>query len=230
MVNIQYRSNLISVIHEVESLNLTEAHHPYLQQTPFWNLISSILTCKINHDHSRKSDVDVEMIIKAFDPLSKSFIMGGEKLPIRATEIQIMFGIEDGAEPIVTPKKLATPTTELVSRRFPGLRRIRKQNISEALRQAADESTEIGREDAARLLTLFCLATLFVPNKGHSLAWHYTMLVENVNQMRQYNWSEHILEFLENNLCSSTRDKGVGGCVMMLPVGFSYHYLYYIWY
>jgi hypothetical protein len=228
MTKTQHRSNIISLINEIESLHLTEAHNVSLQQSPFWNLISSILTSQLNKEYSRKSDIDVDEIIKRFDAKTGYFNLGGKSLQIREEDFQRIFGIEDGEDNIDHLKKLRRHNTEFISRRFNGMDRISKHNISDALRNAAQEDTDIGLEDVARLLTLFCLATLFVPSKNLSLPWFYVSLVEDLANMKKYNWSQHILQFLENSLSSTSRSKGeykaVSGCIMILPVTIPCHY------
>jgi hypothetical protein len=220
MAKTQHRSNLLSLINEVDSLNLTEAHNVHLQQSPFWNLISCILNSQLNKDYVKKSDIDVDNIIKRFDAHSKSFELGEINLRIREEDFQRIFGIEDGEQIINIPTKTKRPNTDFISRRLHGLDRLKKHNISEALRNAAQEETEIGRQDVARLLTLFCLATLFVPTKSLYLSWVYVALVEELENMKQYNWSAHISHILENSLCSPSRTKGAAGCIMILPVTF----------
>ncbi|KAF5742812.1 hypothetical protein HS088_TW09G00872 [Tripterygium wilfordii] len=215
----QYRSNLQSVIREIESLSFRKAHLTELKKTPFWYLIHSIINNKLDKHKCRKSDDAIIDLIFFFDAKSRTFYINKKKLNITSDDIRLIFGIRDGGNIIDFGKRTKKIPTEFVRRRFEKCDRLTKVIISDALKLAIQGRQQNDIEDVARLLTLHILVSLFVPNKAQSLGWTYIEYVEDITNVTTYDWSMHILECLYMSLCANANNPtDVTGCVMSLPV------------
>ncbi|XP_038712188.1 uncharacterized protein LOC120006279 [Tripterygium wilfordii] len=214
----QYRSNLQSVIREIESLSFRKAHLTELKKTPFWYLIHSIINNKLDKHKCRKSDDAIIDLIFFFDAKSRTFYINKKKLNITSDDIRLIFGIRDGGNIIDFGKRTKKIPTEFVRRRFEKCDRLTKVIISDALKLAIQGRQQNDIEDVARLLTLHILVSLFVPNKAQSLGWTYIEYVEDITNVTTYDWSMHILECLYMSLCANANNPtDVTGCVMSLP-------------
>lgn len=52
----------------------------------------------------KKNDKNIVYIITTFDVETSRFLIGGQGLKIRKSDITLIFGIEDGVDPIVFPQ------------------------------------------------------------------------------------------------------------------------------
>ena len=202
----------------MDEIIFNEEHKRTLKKTPFWLLFESIIDKHVDKKWCRKSDNMILEIILCFNPNTSRFCIGAEEVKIRRNDVSLIFGIQDGFEKIDSTLngKVLTP---FVERRFKNDRRLTAPIIKSRLIQASRGTTENDFEDVSRLLCLYLLVTVFFLTTGHTLSWGYIPYIEDLDEIRKYNWSQLILNALISSLSKKRETPDtVTGCVIVIPV------------
>ena len=84
-------------------------------------------------------------------------------------------------------------------------------------------------QDVAKILTLMLYLKFLVPTLGHILGWYYLSYVDNLDNMKKYNWTDFIMEALIGSIRKSNNNpKHVAGCVMILLVSSLSRYTFFL--
>ena len=99
------------------------------------------------------------------------------------------------------------------------------------LETAMKGKTKTDFDDVAWILSLILCLKLLVPTSSHVLGWNYLGYVDNLNEMKKYNWADFIMEGLMGSIRKANNNsKHVSGCVMILLVSILFHLsLLYYW-
>ncbi|CAL5403192.1 unnamed protein product [Camellia sinensis] len=67
------------------------------------------------------------------------------------------------------------------------------------------------------VITLNLCLKLLMPTTGHTLCWSFLNYVDNLNNIKKYNWVEAIKDTLMNSMANANNNpKHATGCVMLL--------------
>ncbi|KAK9288257.1 hypothetical protein L1049_016707 [Liquidambar formosana] len=193
------RSNLQAMTRLISELNLQERHVHELQRTPFWDFFRPFVQGKVKLKCVKKFDEDVVKILKTYTPTYKGFQISDELLSLRSSDFVLIFGIHTGAEDI-TLGVVKKPNQQLVDWICAGEKRLNPPAIERLLLQSLQKTGKEDSEDVARLLCLYAFVTVFFPTSGTQLSWSYVPYVENLDDMKKYNWPSAIKSYLEASI------------------------------
>ena len=157
-------------------------------------------------------------IIKTYSADNKSFRIGDKLLQIRTSDIALIFGIHAGHEHIHLGGQ-HKPNKQLLVRMCEGVKRLNPPTIEKLISNSMKKKKKENNEDVARLLCLYALVTVFFPTSGTQLSWSYVSYVNDLDEMKTYNWPAAIRSNLESSIEKShNKPQNVTGCVIALLV------------
>ncbi|KAI8018535.1 hypothetical protein LOK49_LG04G00715 [Camellia lanceoleosa] len=186
-----YRSNINGVIKTVQELKLTTAHERHLRRTPFWAMIHSIRKHNLAPNAYKKCDETVFRILETYNPEDEKFYIGGKGVPLRRSDIRLIFGIQCGVEQLDLAHG-SRPPSDFIQRRCTIVGRISCKKIKELLDEAIKGKSGNDEEDVAKLLSLYLCGKLFSLLNGESIGWAFVRVIDKLSTMRLYGQSRHV--------------------------------------
>ncbi|KAL7255224.1 hypothetical protein ACSBR1_009396 [Camellia fascicularis] len=185
---LMYRSNGAGVITTVLELQLCDEHIMQLQKTPFWLMIEAIRVHKLDPKGYKKCDAIVCRIIQMYSPKDEKFHIGGSGLPLRNSDIRLIFGVQCGKD---------------------------KLDLTQG--DAMRGTTSHDEEDVAKLLCLYICTKLFFATTAESIGWAFVRIIDKLETLRLYDWTAAIRNTLIDSLNEMHgRPEKVTGCVVAL--------------
>jgi len=225
-----YRSNVAGVIKLIRSFKLTQAHLKEIRKTPFFAVVEAILSTDIEQSSCRCYNTIIFDLVKVYQRQKNAFIIGEKTLRVRNSDVQLIFGVIGGSEPITS--KLFSKTSGMdiafYQRRYAplALKRLDQSALCKMLDSAIKGKSSTDREDVARVITLILLLKLFVPTAHNSLGWNFLRYVDDLDRIQTYDWVTLIRETLMDSIKKANNDpKKVSGCVMLLLVSKCPHFV-----
>ena len=217
-----FRSNVLATVGLLSTLKLNNAHVALLKQTPFWLLIDAIRKGKLGENAYIKHDKPILAIIEKYDTNDSKFLIGGKKVALTRNDIRLIFGICCGNIPIgelkIKKKDVAFATRRGITEARIGSRKI-KDMINELLNKEEAFLTEDDIRDVVRLICMFICLTLFFSTSGVTIAWTYVDCMENIEQIKDYDWAQSIADTLNASMHKfHAKPRDATGCVMALMV------------
>lgn len=211
-----YRSNINGVIKTVQEINLTTAHERQLRRTPFWAMINSIRKHNLSPNAYKKCDETVFRILQTYNVADEKFYIGGEGVPLRRSDIQLVFGIQCGVDQLDLAHG-SRPPSDFIQRRCNIVGRISCKKIKELLDDAVQGDSRNDEEDVAKLLSLYICAKLFFTTTGESIGWAFVRVIDKLSTVQLYDWAAAIRAALIASLNEfHDRPERVTGCVVVL--------------
>ncbi|KAI8533483.1 hypothetical protein RHMOL_Rhmol10G0014400 [Rhododendron molle] len=217
--NTKNRSNLQLTVTFLQDLSLRGDHLDLLKKTPFWLIIDAIISQKLDADKCIKSDTVLTKLLAAYNPKTDCFTIAGKNVKLTANHVKLIFGISCGTERFVA--KLKTRDQVAFAKRHNIQQRLTTKAISDMLKELAQENkTNIEDvQDVARLVCMFLIVKLFFPTSGITVSWKHVDAMEDLTQMKSYNWAAEIRdELIESIKKSQHSPKDVKGCQLIFPV------------
>ncbi|KAL7261122.1 hypothetical protein ACSBR1_006713 [Camellia fascicularis] len=183
--NIQYRSNLSSVVSFFQTLKFNSKQLEKLQKTPFWYLIQALTTGIMDPRKSRKSDDDVVAIIQRYNEKMKAFTVGKKKLTFTTNDMTLIFSLQ-GGKGAMSLRYSKKPNTAFLRRRFPKDIRLTSPVLKNALVKAMKGKQPTDFKDVAIIVTLYLCLTLFFATSENSIGWVFIKYVKPFESMKQY--------------------------------------------
>ncbi|KAI8548328.1 hypothetical protein RHMOL_Rhmol07G0266100 [Rhododendron molle] len=202
----------------MQDLSLRGDHLDLLKKTPFWLIIDAIISQKLDADKCIKSDTVLTKLLAAYNPKTDCFTIAGKNVKLTANHIKLIFGISCGTERFAA--KLKTRDQVAFAKRHNIQQRLTTKAISDMLKELAQENkTNIEDvQDVARLVCMFLIVKLFFPTSGITVSWKHVDAMEDLTQMKSYNWAAEIRdELIESIKKSQHSPKDVKGCQLILP-------------
>ncbi|THG07871.1 hypothetical protein TEA_015230 [Camellia sinensis var. sinensis] len=168
MKKVMYRSNIAGVMKTVLEFDFNDRHVKQSHKIPFWLMIDAIRVHKLDPVAYKKCDATVCRVIQTYNPIDEKFYIGGIGLPIRNSDIRLLFGWQCGKEKLDLSHVSKGPA-DFIQRRCPNVSRISSKVIKDALVVAMRGKTERDEEDVAKLMCLYICAKLFFPTTGESI-------------------------------------------------------------
>ncbi|KAI8552228.1 hypothetical protein RHMOL_Rhmol06G0250100 [Rhododendron molle] len=169
-------------------------------------------------DKCIKSDTVLTKLLAAYNPKTDCFTIAGKNVKLTANHVKLIFGISCGTERFVA--KLKTRDQVAFAKRHNIQQRLTTKAISDMLKELAQENkTNIEDvQDVARLVCMFLIVKLFFPTSGITVSWKHVDAMEDLTQMKSYNWAAEIRdELIESIKKSQHSPKDVKGCQLILP-------------
>ncbi|XP_038713923.1 factor of DNA methylation 1-like [Tripterygium wilfordii] len=218
----QFRSNLSAIGNLIKSLNLKEQHKLQLQKTPFWHLLSQFKGKQLQVKKRRSDDAIVDLI-SMYDERQNGFMLAG-KVELSENDITLIFGVTSGDTEISIGRKTKPTDSVFVSRRFRDVKILSSSNIKSALQEVIASEDVDDAEDVARLLMMYVCLTLFFSTSGDALPWAFIHYIEDLEEVKNYNWSRAIKNNLMDSIKKYVRTAvSVTGCVIVLLYWFCEH-------
>ena len=139
-------------------------------------------------------------------------------------DVSLIFGIPIGTEEVNMGYGFK-PDTPFVRRRFRDVTIINATTIQKELNTAVKGNKVEDCRDVATLLCLYLFATLFFTSTGNTVKWSAVKYTENLEEMRNLNWSSLILDTLMSSVYRNfdKEPEKVSGCVPLLLVSDKIH-------
>ncbi|KAK9267478.1 hypothetical protein L1049_009904 [Liquidambar formosana] len=212
----QLRSNLNALLRLVSSMHLEERHIKHIKRTPFWDFFNPFINGTVKRKAVRKCDEDVLKIVKTYTADWNAFRISNKLVKLRSNDIALIFGIHGGNKNI-TLGGVSRPNEEIKKRMCGDANRLTPPIIEKLIFEALKGEMEENNEDVARLLCLYAFVTVFFPTSSTQLSWSYMTYVEDLDNMKDYNWPAAIRSNLEASIeHSHTKPENVTGCVIAL--------------
>lgn len=211
----QYRSNLRPLYLLIKDKVFSNQQILELKKTPFWLLFDAFISKKVSFEKIKKNDWTMCEILKTYS--NKNFKIGGQRLDVTDGEISLLFGISCGSKALSKLTYTKKMNSEFIDRHFKDDKSLTKPLLEERFREAFNGRTIMDFQDVARLLTLYVCCTLFFSNKGHSLKWGFVGYVEDLENIKGYDWTAAIRQTLMSSLKAFPTER-VSGFVLLLPV------------
>ncbi|KAL6560892.1 hypothetical protein OROHE_006069 [Orobanche hederae] len=219
-----YRSNLKTAINDISKLKFIEAHLERIKRTPIWFFFDAIYRKggRKLMQKTDKVDRDIRRLIKNFDNRKSRFIIGGEVVPLTCQDVSLIFGVT-GGKLIIHVKNKRGHIVPWMRRHFGDeiekktssfdLSKTRLLHKLEKLSLGKDETSIV---DIARFVHCFLMASVLTPCQNSSVAWPVTEIVEDFDEVEEYNWCQYIIDVLWKQMKMSLNMK-LGGCAILLP-------------
>ena len=82
-----YRSNLITIVSKMNTIELRPAHIEGLKKTPFWKLFEAMLQSKIDQRKCRKFEEFVLRVIRSYDKSHTAFKLGNKLVKLTRNDV-----------------------------------------------------------------------------------------------------------------------------------------------
>ncbi|CAL5359091.1 unnamed protein product [Camellia sinensis] len=154
-----------------------------------------------------------------YNKRKRSFVLGKKEMKLRSSDVKLIFGIDCGEDSITTksyarPKDFQLP---FYKRRCKSVKRLDGKSLTKMFQQTKKGKSTNDRQDLARVITLYLCLKLLMPTTGHTLSWSFLNYVDNLNNIKKYNWVEAIKDTLMNSMANANNNpRHVTGCVMLL--------------
>lgn len=215
------RSNLQSAVIFVKQLELKDHHLNMLKQTPFWLLIHAIRNGTLDPEKcpARTNEV-VAKLIAAYNPSNDNFRLDRHNVNLATSEVKLIFGLTGGTRPFEV--KLKKKEEVLFAKRNNITKRtLTSKAIGEMLQRYVQDDDTVKIEDTVRLVYMYLIVKLFFPTSGISISWKHVHVLEEINQIKTYDWALEIRNELMNSIKKNQHSpKEVKGCILLLLVSF----------
>ncbi|KAL8484150.1 hypothetical protein ACS0TY_026738 [Phlomoides rotata] len=229
-----YRSNLRTMIKELNDLEFDDCHINEIRKTPFWFLFRAIYKCDVHKlmKRTEKHEETLREIMLAFDHNIDKFVVGRESISLTSRDVQLIFGVGSGLKyiPLRESKYEVVPWVRRCIRkdieRANGNFVLYKTIIYQRLQKVFERQDEISCVDAGRLTHSYLLVVQLAPNQNASIAPHLAGYLENLGTVCNYDWCTYIVDMLVHQI-KETKTLKVGGCIILLAVSLIHNYLLY---
>ncbi|KAI8021136.1 Protein MAINTENANCE OF MERISTEMS [Camellia lanceoleosa] len=213
---LNYRPNIAGIVKIVSTSELTEAHCVHLRRTPFWFMFEAILENDLKSHDFRKCDELVFKLIQTYMPDTGCFHIGNGKLTLRDSDIRLIFGLQCGGQPLLmTPEP--RPPSDFIQRRFGSESRISSKLVKTLFCDAVQGTSTRDVEEAVKLMTLYVCVKLFFSTSGESMSWTLIRIIDKLDSMKLYDWTDAIRSALQGSVKEFHRIPGkVTRCVVVL--------------
>ncbi|KAH7860373.1 hypothetical protein Vadar_012725 [Vaccinium darrowii] len=171
-----------------------------LKQTPFWLLIHVIRNGTMNPEKCpvRTHEV-VTKLITAYNPSKDNFRLGRNDVNLSANDVKLIFSLTGGTRPFEV--KLKKKEEVLFAKRNNiTTGRLISKAIGEMLQSYVQEDETVKIEDTMRLVCMCLIVKLFFPTSGISISWKHVHVLEEINQIKKYDWASEIHNELMNSI------------------------------
>ncbi|CAL5414205.1 unnamed protein product [Camellia sinensis] len=154
-----------------------------------------------------------------YNKRKRAFILGKKEIKLRNNDVRLIFGIDCGEDSITTKSYARPQDFELVfyKRRCKSVKRLDGKSLTKMFQQTKKGKSTNDCQDLARVITLYLCLKLLMPTTGHTLSWSFFNYVNNLNNIKKYNWVEAIKDTLMNSMANANNNpRHVTGCVMLL--------------
>ncbi|CAN1245082.1 hypothetical protein LINGRAPRIM_LOCUS2894, partial [Linum grandiflorum] len=134
----------------------------------------------------------IDTLLKSFDPLSKTFIIGGTRLVVTASDVERVYGLPSAGLEVdiqTAPPKHVPTFKNQVSLSM-------QQGVLISFRQLKDKlASTSGSTAFAKLYILLCIGELLAPRNSDNMSLKYgAYLKGEFTSIKTYNWSQHVLD------------------------------------
>ncbi|KAL6182319.1 hypothetical protein ACLB2K_043742 [Fragaria x ananassa] len=221
--HVQYRCNMLAFLKIMQKVKerLTKSHLELLQQTPFWPLISAFYNGMISESDCKKSESDINDIIRCYNSNSMCFEFGSTSASLTPEDISVILGLPQEGETLKVRGLFGVNryTSDFVERYFMDEKRVKKTMVDDGLDKALQGKRETDREDVVRLIILELFITFLFCNAGSTIGWKLVRCCEELENMSRYSWAKAVADFLSSTLektCGQYGPYSTGGCVIVL--------------
>ncbi|CAL5396843.1 unnamed protein product [Camellia sinensis] len=161
-----------------------------------------------------------------YNKRKRSFVLGKKEMKLRSSDVKLIFGIDCGEDSITTKSYARPKDFELpfYKRRCKSVKRLDGKSLTKMFQQTKKGKSANDRQDLARVITLYLCLKLLMPTTGHTLSWSFLNYVDNLNNIKKYNWVEAIKDTLMNSMANANNNpRHVTGCVMLLLYWYCEH-------
>ncbi|CAL5361240.1 unnamed protein product [Camellia sinensis] len=221
-----YRSNIGTVIKLLKGVKFTKAQQTDLQKTPFWPLINALSSTQLKASWCRCYNSIVAEMTTLYNKRKRSFVLGKKEMKLRTSDVKLIFGIDCGEDSITTKSYARPKDFELpfYKRRCKSVKRLDGKSLTKMFQQTKKGKSTNDCQDLARVITLYLCLKLLMPTTGHTLSWSFLNYVDNLNNIKKYNWVEAIKDTLMNSMANANNNpRHVTGCVMLLLYWYCEH-------
>ncbi|CAL5376478.1 unnamed protein product [Camellia sinensis] len=214
-----YCSNIGTVIKLLKGIKFTKAQQTELQKTPFWPLINALSSTQLKASWCRCYNSIVAEMTTLYNKRKRSFVLGKKEMKLRSSDVKLIFGIDCGEDNITTKSYARPKDFELpfYKRRCKSIKRLDGKSLTKMFQQTKKGKSTNDRQDLTRVITLYLCLKLLMPTTGHILSWSFLNYVDNLNNIKKYNWVEAIKDTLMNSMANANNNpRHVTGCVMLL--------------
>ncbi|CAL5359304.1 unnamed protein product [Camellia sinensis] len=221
-----YRSNIGTVIKLLKGVKFTKAQQTELQKTPFWLLINALSSTQLKASWCRCYNSIVAEMTTLYNKRKRSFVLGKKEMKLRTSDVKLIFGIDCGEDSITTKSYARPKDFELpfYKRRCKSVKRLDGKSLTKMFQQTKKGKSTNDCQDLTRVITLYLCLKLLMPTTGHTLSWSFLNYVDNLNNVKKYNWVEAIKDTLMNSMANANNNsRHVTGCVMLLLYWYCEH-------
>ncbi|GMP73472.1 hypothetical protein CsSME_00031221 [Camellia sinensis var. sinensis] len=161
-----------------------------------------------------------------YNKRKRLFVLGKKEIKLRSSDVKLIFGIDCGEDSITTKSYARPKDFELpfYKRRCKSVKRLDGKSLTKMFQQTKKGKLTNDRQDLARVITLYLCLKLLLPTTGHTLSWSFLNYVDNLNNIKKYNWVEAIKDTLMNSMANANNNpRHVTRCVMLLLYWYCEH-------
>ncbi|GMP79938.1 hypothetical protein CsSME_00035245 [Camellia sinensis var. sinensis] len=148
-------------------------------------------------------------------------------MKLRNSDVRLIFGIDCGEDNITIKFYTRPKDFELAfyKRRCKSVKRLDAKSLTKMFQETKKKRKSTNdRQDLARVIALYLCLKLLMPITGHTLSWSFLNYVDNLNNMKKYNWVEAIKDTLMNPMANvNNNPRHVTRCVMLLLYWYCKH-------
>ncbi|CAL5405078.1 unnamed protein product [Camellia sinensis] len=161
-----------------------------------------------------------------YNKRKKAFILGKKEMKLRNSDVKLIFGIDCGEEasPPNPMQDQRILSFHFYKRRCKSIKRLDGKSLTKMFQQTKKGKSTNDCQDLARVITLYLCLKLLMPTTGHTLSWSFLNYVDNLNNIKNYNWVKAIKDTLMNSMANANNNpRHVTGCVMLLLYWYCEH-------
>ncbi|KAL6582574.1 hypothetical protein OROMI_006588 [Orobanche minor] len=181
---------------------LTNEHLETMKKTPFYLLLIAIYKDQLTTSQCRKMDNNIVSVVQLFNARTRSVKLGME-------------------EKEIVVSKGGKKKTAFVERLFPKGEKLEQKLLKERLDELVQKREQVDIEDTVRIICLILISSLFFCSTGLRIPWGWVDFVENLDEIKCYDWCGKILStLLDSMTAKKEKPSKINGCTLFLFIGF----------
>ncbi|KAL6536188.1 hypothetical protein OROGR_012760 [Orobanche gracilis] len=187
-----------------------------MKKTPFYLLLIAIYKDQLTTSQCRKMYNNIVSVVQLFNARTRSVKLGMEEVGFSITDVKYIFGIVDGKKEIVVSKG-GKKKTAFVERLFPKGEKLEQKLLKERLDELVQKREQVDIEDTVRIICLILISSLFFCSTGLRIPWGWVDFVENLDEIKCYDWCGKILStLLDSMTAKKEKPSKINGCTLFL--------------
>lgn len=212
----QFRGSLMKIVRFFQGWKLRDDHIRCLKSTPFYYFIMPFIKGKYTTSNAWCMQAGAVQLFMTYNQGTDSFHIAGKELKIDPEEFDIIFGIKSGSLHVDTSRANFRESS-LAKRKFQEYAKVRPGHLKTVLLEYLESTKDEDVADTVRIIVIHLLTSIFFVAGAEQVNWWMFRLVDDLENLREYNWGQAVVSYLMKSVKSKKPEK-VRGCTILFMV------------